>query len=70
MTQAPAEKSAAADVDVARTNENEADGYDKELAGIPALESDGDSHMQDGVKQIEAVTSVWNKKTLWIMMVL
>lgn len=49
-----------------------ADDYNKELGGQdPNLSSDEDStHKQGGVKAIEAVTSVWSKKTLWLMMVL
>ena len=35
------------------------------------LKSDSDSsHKQDGVKKVEAVTTVWTKKTLWIMFAL
>jgi hypothetical protein len=35
------------------------------------LKSDSDfDHKQDGVKKVEAVTSVWTKKTLWIMFAL
>lgn len=35
------------------------------------LKSDSDSSFkQDGVKKVEAVTSVWTKKTLWIMFAL
>lgn len=66
-TQAPGEKSHAADVDVEGTNG--ADGRSKELGLEGPFDSDdGETHKQAGVKQIEAVTSVWDKKTLWIMM--
>lgn len=35
------------------------------------LKSDSDSSFkQDGVKKVEAVTTVWTKKTLWIMFAL
>jgi hypothetical protein len=35
------------------------------------LKSDSSSERkQDGVKKVEAVTSVWTKKTLWLMFVL
>ena len=76
-TQVPGEKSAM-DVDVEGSNGHDYDGrvadakIDENGPVIPALVDDGDgtTHMQDGVKDIEAVTSAWTKKTLWVMMVL
>lgn len=47
-----------------------ADNVD-EVNNDPKYDSDGSSdHKQEGVKKVEAVTSVWTKKTLVIMFVL
>jgi hypothetical protein len=33
-------------------------------------ELDTDTHKQDGVRRVEAITTVWSKKILWSMFVL
>jgi hypothetical protein len=69
VTQAPNEKGGLSNVDIegAAMPEN----YTTEAGVLPESESDESAaRKQDGVKQIEAVTSVWNRKTLWLMMVL
>lgn len=36
----------------------------------PKTESDDSEHKQDGVKQVEAITTVWSNKSLWTTFVL
>lgn len=37
-----------------------------EVPGDTKTESDNDStHVQEGVKTVEAITTVWSKKSLW-----
>lgn len=73
MSDAPGEKSAVADVDVERTNGAPED-HNKEQENLdmnPTDSSDEDyAHKQDGVREIEGITSAWNWKTLWLMMAL
>ncbi len=33
-------------------------------------ETDSDAHMQDGVKRVEAITTVWSKELLIVMFIL
>ena len=73
VSEAPGEKSPVTDVDVERTNGASDDHHNKE-DGIGqehlADSDDGSTHKQDGVREIEAITSTWEWKTLWLMMVL
>tara|TARA_R110002060_G_scaffold71947_1_gene80614 strand:- start:274 stop:489 length:216 start_codon:yes stop_codon:yes gene_type:complete len=39
--------------------------YDEKLDS-----EDGSTHKQDGVKRVEAITTVWTKKTLVLMFIL
>lgn len=46
------------------------DGESREVADDGAA-TDADSiHVQDGVKQVEAITTVWSKNTMIVMFVL
>lgn len=43
----------------------------KEVKDVPGIESDASSgHKQDGVKQVEAITTVWSKDLLVVMYIL
>ncbi|KAI2780224.1 MFS general substrate transporter [Daldinia loculata] len=43
----------------------------KEIKDVPGIESDASSgHKQDGVKQVEAITTVWSKDLLIVMYIL
>jgi len=64
----PADRTAPPEIDVEKK-----DHVDQVTEINDDLKSDSDSssaHKQDGVKKVEAVTSVWTKKTLIIMFVL
>lgn len=70
---AESEKAAMADIDVERTGarENSSGEHGPEHGHEPVVDSDdGSTFKQDGVKEIEALTSTWSKKTMWLMMAL
>lgn len=73
VSDAPGEKSAMADVDVERTNGVPESQYNKEEGITQEHPTDSDeenAHKQDGVREVEGITSAWEWKTLWLMMVL
>lgn len=73
VSEAPGEKSAVADVDVETTNGVPEGHHNKEQGIGQEQVTDSDSEYarkQDGVREIEGITSAWEWKTLWLMVVL
>lgn len=73
LSQVRGEKSPVAAGDVEGSNGGgPEDQHNKEAGPEPQVSETDDTstHKQDGVREIEAITSVWSKKTLWLMMIL